>query len=340
MRRALQLAARGRGRTSPNPMVGATIVAPDGTIVGDGWHQQAGTPHAEIHAIRAAGDKARGATLVCTLEPCCHHGRTGPCTDAIIAAGITQVVAAVDDPNPHVAGQGFARLEQHGIHVTRGVGRMAAATLNRAFFMAMRERRPWVVMKAGTSADGRASRRRSQRLRAELDAIAVGVDTVLVDDPTLTVRELYRPRPLVRVVFDRRLRTPPASRLFDTLDAGPVWVATTTAAIAERAAEARALEAAGAVLVPTGGGIAEALRALTDRGLLSLLVEGGPRLHAAFWDAGMIDEVQVFVAPDRFLPDGVPMTPGAGPVLCALDDFEAVPVGDDVLVRGYVHRPH
>ncbi len=255
MRRALALAARGRGRTSPNPMVGATIVAADGTIVGDGWHQQAGTPHAEIHAIAHAGARARGATMVCTLEPCCHHGRTGPCTDAIVAAGISRVVVAVEDPNPLVAGQGVARLRASGVEVICDVEADASARLNAAFFMTMRHARPWVIVKAGVSADGRvaaspgvrtaitspASLRRAQRLRAEVDAVAVGVETVLVDDPLLTVREVFRPRPLTRVIFDRRLRTPSTARLMTTYEAGPVVVMTTAEAIASHEDAARRL---------------------------------------------------------------------------------------------------
>jgi diaminohydroxyphosphoribosylaminopyrimidine deaminase/5-amino-6-(5-phosphoribosylamino)uracil reductase len=335
-------------------MVGATVVDRDGVIVGDGWHQQAGTPHAEIHALGAAGDRARGATLVCTLEPCCHHGRTGPCTDAIVAAGITEVIVASADPNPQVAGQGLARLEAQGVSVRRGVCEREATELNRGFFMAMREGRPWVVMKAAASSDGRVaaasgvrtsitsedSLRRVQRLRAELDAIAVCVETVIVDDPELTVRALYRPRPFVRVIFDRQLRTPPASRVLDTTRAGPVWIATTSAAVATWPARAEALSARGATLVETGGDLAGALGVLGREGLRTLLVEGGPRLHAAFWEAGMIDEVQVFVAPDVSLPGGMPMSPGGGPCLAALADAVVEPVGRDVLVRGYVHRPH
>lgn len=354
MRRALQLAARGRGRTSPNPMVGATIIAADGTIVGDGWHQQAGTAHAEIHAIAQAGARARGATLVCTLEPCCHHGRTGPCTDAIVAAGISRVVVAVEDPNPQVAGRGVARLRAGGIHVVCDVEADASARLNAAFFMTMRQARPWVILKAGVSADGRvaaaagertaitsaASRRRAQRLRAEVDAIAVGVETVRIDDPLLTVRDVFRPRPLTRVVLDRRLRTPLSARLLSTLDAGPVVVVTTTEAMAEQAGHAGRLTAAGARLVATDGSVASALRAMTDLGLQSVLVEGGPRVHAAFAEAGMIDELQVFVAQDVFLPDGLPFGPLPGMNLAGLDQLHVEPIGDDVLVKGYVHRPH
>lgn len=354
MRRALQLAARGRGRTSPNPMVGATIVAADGTIVGDGWHQRAGTPHAEIHALSSAGRLARGATLLCTLEPCCHHGRTGPCTDAIIAAGISRVVAAVEDPNPRVAGQGLARLRQGGLEVICNVEGDASARLNAAFFMMMRQARPWVIVKAGVSADGHvaagagcrtaitstASLRRAQCLRAEVDAVAVGAETLLVDDPLLTVREVFRPRALTRVVLDRRLRMPTSSRLLTTLEAGPVVVLTTADALEAYPEAAGRLAAAGATLVATDGTIRGALSALARSGVQSLLVEGGPTIQAAFADAGMIDEVQVFVAPDVFLPGGLPLGPLAGLSLASLEHVHVEPLGDDVLVRGYVHRPH
>jgi len=335
-------------------MVGATIVAPDGTIVGDGWHQQAGTPHAEIHALAAAGSRARGATLLCTLEPCCHHGRTGPCTDAIIAAGISRVVAAVEDPNPRVAGQGLACLRTHGVDVLCNVEGDASARLNAAFFMMMRQARPWVIAKAGVSADGRVaagsgvrtaitsvpSLRRAQRLRAEVDAIAVGVETVLIDDPLLTVREVFRPRALTRVIMDRRLRTPTPSRILSTLDAGPVIVVTTAEALESRAETAQRLAAAGATLVATDGSVAAALGALAAHGVQSLLVEGGPRIHAAFSDASMIDEVQVFVAQDVYLPDGLPFGAMTGLSLASLDQLQVEPIGNDVLVRGYVHRPH
>jgi diaminohydroxyphosphoribosylaminopyrimidine deaminase/5-amino-6-(5-phosphoribosylamino)uracil reductase len=354
MRRALALAARGRGQTSPNPMVGATVVDRDGVIIGDGWHQRAGTPHAEVHALQAAGDRARGAALICTLEPCCHHGRTGPCTDAIIAAGISEVVVAVADPNPQVAGQGIARLESHGVAVSYGVCEREAAELNRGFFTAMRLGRPWVVMKAGASGDGRvaaapgvrtritsaASLRQSQRLRAEVDALAVGVDTILVDDPELTVRDVYRPLPLTRVIFDRRLRTPATARIFQTLRQGAVWILTTQEAIRTEGARGKALEDAGATLLVTSGTIADGVSSLSRGGVRTLLVEGGPRLHAAFWEAGMIDEVRVFVAPDVYLPGGVPLLAGDGPCLAALTEMAVEPIGNDVLVRGYVHRPH
>jgi diaminohydroxyphosphoribosylaminopyrimidine deaminase/5-amino-6-(5-phosphoribosylamino)uracil reductase len=350
MDRALRLAARGRGCTSPNPMVGATVIVPDGTIVGDGWHQLAGTPHAEVHALDQAGARAAGATLVCTLEPCCHQGRTGPCVDRIIAAGVSHVVAATEDPNPLVAGGGFRRLEQAGVRVTVGVGAAAARQLNRAFMTVMRDGRPWVILKAGVSLDGMiaegpgrrtqitsaAAMRLVQRLRAEVDAIAVGSDTVLVDDPLLTVRDVYRARPLVRAIFDRRLRTPPASRLFGTRTQGPIIVLT----LSSPEQPAAALEAAGARVECTDGTLPGGLRRLAELGVQSVLLEGGARLQQSAWDAGMIDEVRLFVAPEPIGPGGVPLFPDGGPSFSALSDVRTVPTGPDVLITGYVHRPH
>jgi diaminohydroxyphosphoribosylaminopyrimidine deaminase / 5-amino-6-(5-phosphoribosylamino)uracil reductase len=348
MRRALGLAARGRGGVSPNPMVGATIVAPDGTIVGDGWHRRAGGPHAEVHALEEAGSRARGATLLCTLEPCCHRGRTGPCVERIVAAGIAKVVAATADPNPRVNGAGFRFLEEHGVRVTVGVGAARARRLNAAFFTWVTEGRPWVVMKAAASLDGyvsaapgmrtelsgRESRLHAQRLRAELDAIAIGSGTVLTDDPILTVRDLHRARPLTRVLFDRSLRTPVRARILDTLEHGPVWVVTTPAGCARP--EARALEARGAQLVAVDGGTADAFRELGRRGLTSLLLEGGPTLHAAAWEAGMIDHVVLYVAP-RALGTGVPLADGRGFAVPLLEDRVVRQCGPDVIMGGYVH---
>ncbi len=352
MARALRLAARGCGRTSPNPMVGATVVAGDGTIVGDGWHQRAGTPHAEVHALDQAGDRADGAMLVCTLEPCCHHGRTGPCVDRIIAAGIAHVVAATEDPNPRVAGGGFRRLRDAGIQVTVGVGADAARRLNRPFMTVMRTGRPWVILKSGTSVDGMiapapgtrlqitsaASMRLVQRLRAEVDAVAVGSGTVLVDDPLLTVRDVYRERPLVRAVFDRRLRTPPSARLLRTTLDGPVVVLGGTRAGHDAAA--RALETAGARVESIDGPLESGLCRLAELGVQSVLVEGGASLQQAAWEAGMIDEVRLFVAPEALGPGGVPLLPWRGLLLPALSDLKTTIVGPDVLITGYVHRPH
>src|SRR6185503_14167143 len=201
-------------RTTPNPIVGACIVTDEGVVVGDGAHERAGEPHAEIHALSEAGELARGATLYCTLEPCVHTGRTGPCTERIIAAGIRRVVAAMEDPYPLVRGRGFAVLRDHGIAVEAGVERAAAARLNQPFVTTIREGRPFVILKAATSLDGRvaaaagvrtqltsaAAGRHAHSFRAQVDAIAVGSGTLLADDPLLTVRHVYRERALTRVV--------------------------------------------------------------------------------------------------------------------------------------------
>ena len=352
MARALRLAARGRGRTSPNPMVGASIVTTDGVIVGDGWHQRAGTPHAEVHALNQAGALTAGATLVCTLEPCCHHGRTGPCVDRIIAAGIAHVVAATEDPNPLVAGGGFRRLRDAGIAVTVGVGADAARRLNRPFMTAMRDGRPWVILKAGVSVDGMVAAAPGtrtqitspesmitvQRFRAEVDAVAVGSETMLVDDPVLTVRDVYRDRPLIRAIFDRRFRTPPSARIFQTLTQGPVVVIGDGGG-AESAA-ARALETAGARVESIGGALEASFRRLLELGAQSVLLEGGPTVQQAAWEAGMIDEVRLFVAPEALGPTGVPFATAHGPSIPGLSDVKTVTVGPDILITGYVHRPH
>ena len=220
MRRALEHARRGLGRTTPNPVVGACVVTPEGVVVGDGAHERAGEAHAEIHALDEAGDRARGATMYCTLEPCAHTGRTGPCTERILAAGIARVVAAMEDPDPPGAGPRSRAPADQGVSVEVGVERDAATRLNQPFVTAMTQGRPFVILKAATSLDGRiaaaagvrtpltsrAAVRHAHAVRAEVDAVAVGSETVLVDDPLLTAREVYRERPLTRVVFDRRLR--------------------------------------------------------------------------------------------------------------------------------------
>jgi diaminohydroxyphosphoribosylaminopyrimidine deaminase / 5-amino-6-(5-phosphoribosylamino)uracil reductase len=354
MRRALRLAERGRGQTSPNPMVGAIIVLPDGTIAGDGYHEQAGTPHAEVHALNEAGDRARGARLICTLEPCCHHGRTGPCVERIVASGIKEVIAAVEDPNPRVAGAGFRYLESHGVAVTVGVEVERARQLNAPFFTLVQQARPFVIAKAAVSIDGYvaaatgqrtaisspASLRKAQQLRAEVDAIAVGVGTMLADDPQLTVRDVYRTRPFVRVIFDRHLRTPATARVFRTLENGPVHLFCDAASAAARPGQVAALERAGACIERTNGTVEAALRCLAGLGVLTVLLEGGPRLHQAAGEAGMIDEVHLFIAPTALGPGGVPMSAHASLSIPSLQSVRLAMVGPDLQVTGYVHRPH
>ena len=351
MARALAIAERGRGRTSPNPMVGAEVVDFEGVVVGRGAHEFAGGPHAEVHALRDAGSRAKGATLYCTLEPCSHVGRTGPCAPIVADAGVTRVVVATGDPNPLVNGGGLDVLRKRGISVTTGVLADEARILNAPFFSVMTRRRPFVTMKVAVSADhriaaapgvrtpmtGAAAGRVIHRDRAEVDAIAVGSGTVLVDDPSLTARGAFRHRPLVRVVFDSRLRTPPQARLLSTLDAGPVIIVSTRSNANRAPGRVTALHAAGAEILAADDGstLQQILERLADGGVSSLIVEGGLLLHRAFWDADLVDRVQMYVTPRRLGAEGlewlpVPL-PGLGPV-------RRTQLGADVLVEADVHR--
>ena len=359
MRRALALAERGRGRTSPNPMVGAVVVDREGVVVGRGFHQAAGGPHAEVHALREAGDRARGATLYCTLEPCCHTGKTGPCAPLVVAAGIRRAVIAVRDPNPRVAGGGLEHLRINGVEVTPGVLAEAAGALNRPFFTFILHGRPFVVMKVALSLDARiagpsgaparltgpAANRAIHRLRAEADALAIGSGTLLADDPRLTARGAFRARPLVRVVFDGRLRTAPEARLFSTLEAGPVIIMCTESAVAAAPERARALAGAGAhleILATDGTGrlpIPEALRRLAARGIVSMILEGGPAVHRAAWDAGVVDDVQMYVTPRTLGTGAVPWLPYPLAAIGRLSGATATPIGDDLMIQGHVYRP-
>ena len=354
MRRALEHARRGLGRTTPNPAVGACVVTGDGVVVGDGWHARAGEPHAEIFALEEAGARARGATLYCTLEPCSHTGRTGPCTERIIAAGIARVVAAMEDPFPRVRGQGFAVLREHGIAVEIGVGRADAVRLNQPFLTTIREGRPFVILKAATSLDGRlaaapgertqltsaAAGRHAHCQRALVDAIGIGSGTLLVDDPLLTVRLVYRECPVTRVIFDRGLRASPDARVFATLSSGPVIILTSADALGRHAERARTLESAGAALVAVEGAtLTAALRALEERGIQSILLEGGAAIHRAAWDEGVVDYVQLYVAPMALGTHGPAFLDGRGCAPASLFEQKVRSLGPDVLIEGYVHRP-
>lgn len=355
MATALALAERGRGRTSPNPMVGAVIVADDGVVVGTGFHARAGEAHAEIHALRAAGVRARGATLFCTLEPCSHTGRTGPCAVAVVEAGVRRVVAAMEDPYYEVAGRGFAYLRSRGVEVVAGVREPEALRLNEVFVTNVRHGRPFVVVKiamtldgviaaapgARTALSGEASQRHAQRVRAEVAAIGIGSGTLLTDDPVLTARDVWRPRPLIRVVFDRRLRTPPEARLCGTLTHGPVLVVTTRAACDAQPARAKALAHRGVtLLVRDDDALAPAVAALLGYGVTSLLLEGGAALHAAAWEAGVVDRVRCYVTADALGASAVPWAMPSGFGLAALGPTRAEPLGRDVLIEGDVHRTH
>jgi diaminohydroxyphosphoribosylaminopyrimidine deaminase/5-amino-6-(5-phosphoribosylamino)uracil reductase len=320
MRRALALAKQGWGQTAPNPMVGAVVVR-DSAVVGEGYHRRYGEPHAEVEALRSAGERARGATLYVTLEPCNHHGRTPPCTEAILAAGIHRVVIAVSDPNPVAAG-GAERLRAAGLTVETGLGESSARELNAVFLHALASDRPFVRLKLALSLDGAmtdASRRPAwltghearaevHRLRAGSDAVAVGIGTALADDPQLTVRGFVQPRvPPVRVVFDTSARLPLTSKLVRTAREIPVMVV----CWAPEPQHALALEQAGVELLHAAT-LGDALRALRARHVRSILVEGGAALASSLIQEALVDRLVIFRAP---------LVLGAG----ALNPFSAFP---------------
>jgi diaminohydroxyphosphoribosylaminopyrimidine deaminase/5-amino-6-(5-phosphoribosylamino)uracil reductase len=348
LRRALRLAARGRYRTSPNPRVGAVLVR-DGRVVGEGWHRRAGGPHAEAEALAAAGDAARGATLYLNLEPCCHHGRTPPCVDAVVAAGVARVVACHRDPDPRVAGQGFARLAAAGVEVAVGALAAEAAALNLPFLTTRTLGRPAVTLKWAMSLDGRiataagesrwisgpASRRWALGLREEHDATLVGSGTVLADDPRLDRRLGLAEGPNLRVVLDRRLRVADSAQLFSV--EGPVTVYTESPD-AERVAglEARGARVAWLPVVEPATVLAD----LFQEGVQSLLVEGGAEVHAAFVASGLWDRVEIACAPLLIGGGGAPGPLGGQGIaaLAAAPRLEAVTTrrrGEDVLISGY-----
>jgi diaminohydroxyphosphoribosylaminopyrimidine deaminase / 5-amino-6-(5-phosphoribosylamino)uracil reductase len=329
MARAVALAEGGRGTTGPNPMVGAVLVR-DGRVVGEGFHLAAGQPHAETLALAAAGPLAAGATCYVTLEPCAHHGRTPPCVDALLAAGVARVVVAVPDPDPRVAGAGLARLAATGVQVTVGAGADAAADQNAAYLTHRRLGRPRITLKAAASLDGKvaapdgtsqwitgpAARSDAHRLRAEADAVCVGAGTAMADDPRLTVRlDGYAGRQPLRVLVDATGRVGADGRLFD--GEAPTLVATTATA---SAAALDAWKAAGAEVlvcpqadrppaaprVARGVDLGHLAGVLGERGVLELLVEGGPRLQASFWAAGLADRLIWYLAPLVIGGDGAP----------------------------------
>jgi diaminohydroxyphosphoribosylaminopyrimidine deaminase / 5-amino-6-(5-phosphoribosylamino)uracil reductase len=309
MQRALELAERGCGRVAPNPLVGVVVVR-DGEVVGEGFHAEYGLPHAEVEALRAAGERARGATLYVTLEPCSHHGKTPPCTDAILAAGVRRVVYAAADPNPRAAG-GAELLRRAGLEVLGGVGAEAAREQNAPFFFAFSARgalRPWVALKLALSLDariadaqgrsawitGESARAEVHRLRAGCEATAVGIGTVHADDPQLTVRGPVVPRRApVRLVFDRLLRLPPESYLARTARDAPLWIVCG----ADAPEDARQkLEALGATVLPARD-MNDGLREVRERGVRSIFCEGGAALAGALLRAELVDRLYLFYAP-------------------------------------------
>ena len=348
---ALALGRRGLGNTWPNPAVGAVIVRDDGgtpVVVGRGWTQPGGRPHAETEALRRAGAAARGATMYVTLEPCSHHGKTPPCADAIVAAGISRVVSAIEDPNPEVAGRGHARLRAAGIAVEVGVGAAEARRAHAGHIRRITDGRPHVTLKLALSADdkaglagrrpvaitGEAARARVHRLRAMNDAILIGIGTALADDPQLTCRlpgmEKFSP---VRVVLDAQLRLRPDSALARGARETPVWVVAAPDASPE-AAGTLAAQGVEVLHAPAQAGrldIATVLKLLAGRGITRLMVEGGPIVAAAFVAADLVDEAVLFRSPKVIGPDGIAALEGLGlDVLTGrLASQGREPVGDD-----------
>lgn len=360
MRIALEEARKGQGRTAPNPCVGAVVVR-EGQIVGRGYHRRAGTPHAEVNALHDAGAQTAGATLYVTLEPCNHTGRTPPCTQAILAAGIARVVVGMNDPNLTVAGGGSAFLASKGIEIVSGVLEAECTAINRPFAKHITTGLPWLTMKAGMSLDGRisygpgmggritgeASWLYTHRLRNTLDAILVGIGTALIDNPSLTTRLAASEsgRDPVRIILDTHLRLPPRAKLLTQQSQAPTWIFCDPDA--PGAAE-KALAGSGAVIhrVKTGEegllDCREIMTVLGKAGITSVLAEGGAGVHASLLQAGLIDEVFLFVAPLFIGSQGTPLI--AGDLLHPLHQFsrlhnlEVRQLDDDVLIHGFVGR--
>jgi diaminohydroxyphosphoribosylaminopyrimidine deaminase/5-amino-6-(5-phosphoribosylamino)uracil reductase len=352
---ALQLARSARGQTSPNPLVGAVVVK-DGAIVGMGAHLKAGEPHAEVHALRMAGERAKGGTLYVTLEPCSHHGRTPPCADAVVEAGIARVVVAVLDPNPLVAGGGVARLRAAGVEVTVGVLEEEARRLNEVFFHFITSGKPFVTVKTAGTLDGKIAtqtghsrwitgaeaREQVHQLRRQNDAILVGVNTVIADDPALTARQngIETGRQPVRVILDSHLRIPLDARVV-TDGKAPTWIYTTAHAPREKQA---ALENLGVRVIPFDSeqvAVERVLASLGQQGITSLLVEGGAAVNGSFLRARAIQKIIHYVsiklvggadAPTPFGGTGIALMDDA----VTLRDFEVERVGErDIRIAGY-----
>jgi diaminohydroxyphosphoribosylaminopyrimidine deaminase/5-amino-6-(5-phosphoribosylamino)uracil reductase len=352
MLHALELAERGRGHVEPNPLVGAVVVQ-HGQVVGAGWHQKYGQAHAEVHALAEAGEAARGATLYVTLEPCCHHGKTPPCTNAILRASVARVVAAMPDPFPQVSGKGLALLRAAGVAVAVGLGEAEARRLNAPYLKLLGTGKPYIHLKWAMTLDGkictrtgdskwisnRASRQIVHELRGRMDAVVVGLGTALADDPLLTARP-PGPRVATRVVLDSQCRLPLTGQLVATARQVPVLVAAAAGTAPERRL---ALEQAGVEVVelPAPDGrpeVAALLDGLGRRRMTNILVEGGSALHGSFADTGQVDEVHVFLAP--LLAGGAGKSPvgGRGVELIAqalrLTEWDVRPVDGDVLLHG------
>lgn len=357
MRLALRQAIRARGRTSPNPLVGAVLVR-DGQLLAHGYHKRAGTPHAEINALAKVHGKAHGATLYCTLEPCSHHGRTPPCCEAVWRSGVKRVVVGMVDPNPLVAGRGIRFLAERGIAVTSGLLADECQAINRPFCQWISHATPWVIMKAGLSLDGRiaapggnaawitnaASRRYVHQLRDQVDAILIGIGTAINDDPSLTTRLTGSGhRDPLRVILDRDLRLPPSARMLHQSSSAGTLVCCGPQADPGRR---QALEQAGAEILclPLAEDneldLPALLTELGRRQVTTLLVEGGSRIHGAFWSRGLVHQVNLFYGPLLLGADGIPLLTALG-----IEHVDQAPrlhhvrhrrFGDDLMIEGLV----
>ncbi|GIO05415.1 riboflavin biosynthesis protein RibD [Brevibacillus reuszeri] len=330
---ALGLAKSALGQTSPNPLVGAVVVK-DGAVVGIGAHLRAGEPHAEVHALRMAGDSTRGATLYVTLEPCSHHGKTPPCADAVVAAGISRVVIAVLDPNPLVAGNGVQKLRDFGLEVTVGVREEEARQLNEVFFHFITTKRPFVTVKTASTLDGKiasvtghsrwitgsAARAQVHELRRQYDAILVGVGTVLADDPELTARckgQTFGRQP-VRVILDSYLRTPLFARVIQGVEHVPTWIFTTEESSPEKREELLA-KGVTVIAVARPMTVDAVLSVLGERGITSLLVEGGAEVNGSFLQARAVQKIVSYVSLKLIGGNGAP-SPFGGQGLASMDE--------------------
>lgn len=360
MHKALNLAARARGRTSPNPLVGAVVVK-DGAIVGQGFHQKAGTPHAEVHALQQAGELAKGATLYVTLEPCSHQGLTPPCAQAVIAAGIKRCVVATEDPNPLVNGHGLAGMKEAGIEIVTGVLRSRAERQNEVFLKYMESGLPFVILKTAMTLDGKIAssggdskwitsepaRQWVHRLRDQVDGIMVGIGTVLADDPLLNTRLIDRDgRDPVRLILDGSLDLPLTSRIADSSHEQPTLVFTSPSADRQRARE---MEQCGMEVITVDGlpddlNLEQVLQVAAHRKICSILVEGGGTVNASLLKYGLVDKLYWFIAP-KIIGGRTAPSPVQGSGLSTMaeaievEDINSEFIGPDLLISGYIKKP-
>lgn len=356
MEQALAIAQYATGRTSPNPMVGAVIVR-DGRVVGQGWHLQAGTPHAEINALKQAGELALGATMYVTLEPCSHHGRTGPCTEAVIAAGIKKVIVAMTDPNSLVAGTGISQLRAAGIEVVEGVLAEKSAKMNEVFIKWISTKMPFVVLKSAMSLDGKIAahtghsqwitgskaREYVHQLRDSYDAILVGIGTVLADNPSLTTRLETQGKNPLRIIVDSKARIPLDAQV--VTDGLPTVVVVTPEAAQDKLDALRAcgIEVLTIKATETGVNLQQLFKILGERQITSILIEGGASINASVLEENLVDKIQWFIAPKIIGGKSAPGPVGGIGVTDVnnakiFEDISMGSIGEDILISAYLRQ--